>query len=153
MAGRGTAHLRPDGDAVLRVDDLVMEFPVGRSGLKVNAVSGIGFDVLRGETLGLVGESGCGKSTTGRAIMQLPRPTSGSVLLEGQELTALRGSAMRRARTKMQMIFQDPISALNPRRNVRDIVLQKQLMSEEELNEALRHEMLTQPREYAKKLG
>ncbi len=124
MAGRGKAHLRPDGDAVLRVEDLVMEFPVGHKGLKVNAVSGISFDVLRGETLGIVGESGCGKSTTGRAIMQLPRPTSGSVLFEGQELTGLKSNAMRRARTKMQMIFQDPISALNPRRKVRDIVME-----------------------------
>ena len=124
MAGRGKAHLRPDDDVVLRVEDLVMEFPVGRTGLKVNAVSGISFDVLRGETMGLVGESGCGKSTTGRAIMQLPQPTSGSVNFEGQELTALRGADMRRARTKMQMIFQDPISALNPRRKVRDVVME-----------------------------
>ena len=123
MAGTGKAHLH-NGDAVLRVEDLVMEFPVGRTGLKVNAVSGISFDVLRGETLGLVGESGCGKSTTGRAVMQLPRPTSGSVVLEGQELTALQGAEMREARTKMQMIFQDPISSLNPRRKVRDIVME-----------------------------
>jgi peptide/nickel transport system ATP-binding protein len=123
MAGSGKAHLR-DGDIVLRVEDLVMEFPVGRTGLKVNAVSGISFDVLRGETLGLVGESGCGKSTTGRAIMQLPRPTSGSVLFEGQQLTDLHGGEMREARTKMQMIFQDPISSLNPRRKVRDIVME-----------------------------
>ncbi len=123
MAGTGKAHLR-EGDIVLRVEDLVMEFPVGRTGLKVNAVSGISFDVLRGETLGLVGESGCGKSTTGRAIMQLPRPTSGAVLFEGQELTALKGGEMREARTKMQMIFQDPISSLNPRRKVRDIVME-----------------------------
>jgi len=123
MAGTGKAHLR-EGDIVLRVEDLVMEFPVGRTGLKVHAVSGISFDVLRGETLGLVGESGCGKSTTGRAIMQLPRPTSGSVQFEGQEITALHGAEMREARTKMQMIFQDPISALNPRRKVRDVVME-----------------------------
>src|SRR5918995_5755779 len=123
MAGTGKAHLR-NGDAVLRVEDLVMEFPVGRTGLKVHAVSGISLDVLRGETLGLVGESGCGKSTTGRAVMQLPRPTSGSVLFEDQELTALQGKEMREARTKMQMIFQDPISSLNPRRKVRDIVME-----------------------------
>ena len=124
MAGTGKAHLQSDGDVVLRVEDLVMEFPVGRTGLKVNAVSGISFDVLRGETLGLVGESGCGKSTTGRAVMQLPRPTSGSVMFEGHELTALHGNDMREARTRMQMIFQDPISSLNPRRKVRDIVLE-----------------------------
>src|SRR4051795_10962014 len=109
---------------MLRVDDLVVEFPVGRTGLKVNAVTGISFDVLRGETLGLVGGSGCGKSTTGRAIMQLPRPTSGSIMFEGQQLTELAGKEMREARTRMQMIFQDPISSLNPRRKVRDIVLE-----------------------------
>jgi peptide/nickel transport system ATP-binding protein len=123
MAGTGKAHLR-EGDAVLRVEDLVMEFPVGRTGLKVHAVSGISFDVLRGETLGLVGESGCGKSTTGRSIMQLPRPTSGSVIFEGQQLTSLHGGNMREARTKMQMIFQDPVSSLNPRRKVREIVME-----------------------------
>jgi peptide/nickel transport system ATP-binding protein len=122
MAGTGKAHLRDSGDVVLRVDDLVMEFPVGRTGLKVHAVSGISLDVLRGETLGLVGESGCGKSTTGKAVMQLPRPTGGSVLFEGTQLTELSGEAMREARTRMQMIFQDPISSLNPRRKVRDIV-------------------------------
>jgi peptide/nickel transport system ATP-binding protein len=124
MAGTGTAHLRDSDDVLLRVENLVVEFPVGRTGLKVNAVSGISFDVIRGETLGLVGESGCGKSTTGRAIMQLPRPTSGSVRFEGNELTALAGDPMREARTRMQMIFQDPISSLNPRRKVRQVVME-----------------------------
>ena len=124
MAGTGKAHLRSVGDVLLRVEDLVVEFPVGRTGLKVNAVSGISLDVLRGETLGVVGESGCGKSTTGRAIMQLPRPTSGSVLFEGRQLTDMSGDQMREARTRMQMIFQDPISSLNPRRKVRDIVME-----------------------------
>jgi len=124
MAGTGKAHLRDDTNVLLRVEDLVVEFPIGRTGLKVNAVSGISFDVLKGETLGIVGESGCGKSTTGRAIMQLPSPTSGSIMFDGTELTTLSGEAMREARTKIQMIFQDPISSLNPRRNVRDIVLE-----------------------------
>ena len=124
MAGTGTAHLRNKEDALLRIENLVVEFPVGRTGLKVNAVSGISLDVLKGETLGLVGESGCGKSTTGRAAMQLPRPTSGSVLFEGKELTAMSGDPMREARTRMQMIFQDPISSLNPRRKVRQIVME-----------------------------
>ena len=78
MAGTGKAHLR-DGDSVLRVEDLVVELKVGRHAT-VKAVSGISFDVLRGETLGIVGESGCGKSTTGKAVMQIPRPTSGSVV-------------------------------------------------------------------------
>ena len=122
MAGSGKAHLRTEGDVLLRVEDLVMEFPVGHTGLVVHAVSGISFDVLRGETLGVVGESGCGKSTTGKALMMLPKPTSGSVTFEGQELTALPAAEMRAARTRMQMIFQDPISSLNPRRKVRDIV-------------------------------
>ncbi|MEO5724005.1 MAG: ABC transporter ATP-binding protein [Ilumatobacteraceae bacterium] len=124
MAGTGKAHLRNSPDVLLSVEDLVVEFPVGRTGLSVHAVSGISFDVLRGETLGLVGESGCGKSTTGRAIMQLPRPTSGSVLFEDRQLTHMKGNEMREARTRMQMIFQDPISSLNPRRKVRDIVLE-----------------------------
>ena len=121
MAGTGNAHLRPDGQALLRVEDLVVEFPLGR-GKKVHAVSGISLDVLPGETLGLVGESGCGKSTTARAIMSLPRPTSGSVTFDGLCLTELDGEALRRTRTQLQMIFQDPISSLNPTRKVSDIV-------------------------------
>ena len=122
MAGTGKAHLRPRGTALLTIEDLVVEFPVGRKGLKVNAVSGISLDVMEGETVGLVGESGCGKSTTGKAIMQIPRPTSGTVVLEGTELTTLHGEALRKLRPRMQMIFQDPISSLNPRRKVLDIV-------------------------------
>ena len=123
MAGSGKAHLRGDG-ALLQVEDLLVEFPVGRSGLKVNAVTGISFDLVAGETLGLVGESGCGKSTTGRAVMQLPRPTSGTIRFEGRELTALHGEELRKMRTDVQMIFQDPISSLNPRRSVLDIVME-----------------------------
>ena len=121
MAGSGTAHLRPDIDAALRVENLVVEFPApGRK--VVSAVANISFDLAKGETLGLVGESGCGKSTTGRAIMQLPTPTRGSVILDGTELTQLRGEALRRTRPSLQMIFQDPISSLNPRRTVHQIV-------------------------------
>jgi peptide/nickel transport system ATP-binding protein len=119
MAGTGTAHLRED--ALLRVEDLVVEFKAA-GGRRVHAVSGISLDVAEGETLGLVGESGCGKSTTGRAIMQLPRPNTGRVLFEGRDLTRLSGAEMRRARPSLQMVFQDPISSLNPRRRVRDIV-------------------------------
>jgi peptide/nickel transport system ATP-binding protein len=122
MAGSGSAHLRPAADTLLRVEDLVVEFPVGFGGLKVNAVSSVSLDIVEGETLGLVGESGCGKSTTGRAIVQLPHPTAGSVQLDGQELTTLKGEALRKMRPRMQMIFQDPISSLNPRRKVQDIV-------------------------------
>ncbi len=124
MAGTGKAHLNNDGESLLSVNDLVVEFPVGRTGLKVQAVSGISFDVLPGETLGLVGESGCGKSTTGRAIMQLPRPKGGTVRFNGNELTELQGDGMRMLRTNVQMIFQDPISSLNPRRKVREIVME-----------------------------
>jgi len=122
MAGSGTAHLRPEGESLLRVEDLVVEFPVGRSGLKVHAVSNVSFDVAEGETVGLVGESGCGKSTTGKAIMQLPRPTAGRVTFEGSDMTKLSGEELRRTRTRMKMIFQDPISSLNPRRKVEDII-------------------------------
>ena len=125
MAGTGHAHLRPAGDdIVLRADDLVVDFPIGRTGLVVSAVAGISLDVRRGETLGIVGESGCGKTTTGRAIMQLPPPTSGSVRFEGTDLTALGVKQMRAARTRMQMVFQDPISSLNPRRTARNTVLE-----------------------------
>ena len=105
---------------LLRVEDLVVEFHA--EGGKVNAVSGISLDLVAGETLGLVGESGCGKSTTGRAVMQLPRPTSGTVRFDGVELTALKGDELRKTRPQLQMIFQDPISSLNPRRKVGDIV-------------------------------
>ncbi len=121
MAGTGTAHLRPGAETVLEVRDLVVEFPVGR-GQVVHAVSGISFDVLPGETLGILGESGCGKSSAGRALMQLPRPTSGDVRLAGRELTSLRPRELRRARARMQLILQDPISSLNPRRKVNDLV-------------------------------
>jgi oligopeptide/dipeptide ABC transporter ATP-binding protein len=122
MAGSGTAHLRPPGDVLLRAEHLVVEFPVGKTGLKVHAVSDVSIDVHEGETLGLVGESGCGKSTTGRALMQLPRPTAGSVRYRDHDLTTLGGEDLRRVRPEMQMIFQDPISSLNPRRRVGDIV-------------------------------
>jgi peptide/nickel transport system ATP-binding protein len=121
MAGSGAAHLRDGEDTLLRVEHLVVEFPAGGKS-KVHAVSDVSFDVKEGETLGLVGESGCGKSTSGRAIIQLPRPTSGSVRFDGQELTGLKGEALRAIRPRMQLIFQDPISSLNPRRRVADIV-------------------------------
>ncbi|MEV5494685.1 ABC transporter ATP-binding protein [Nonomuraea fuscirosea] len=121
MAGSGSAHLRPRDEVLLRVEDLVVEFPAGR-GRTVRAVSGVSFDLARGETLGIVGESGCGKSSAARALVQLPPPRSGSVRLDGLELTELRGEALRRTRRRLQMIFQDPISSLNPRRRVREIV-------------------------------
>ncbi|WP_084464452.1 ABC transporter ATP-binding protein [Microtetraspora fusca] len=121
MAGTGSAHMRSGQDRVLVVDNLVVEYPAGR-GQKVHAVSGVSFDLLDGETLGILGESGCGKSSAGRAVMQLPPPTSGSVRLDGAELTGLAPRALRTRRRKMQMILQDPVSSLNPRRRVRDLV-------------------------------
>ena len=107
-------------DALLAVEDLVVEYPVG--GRTVHAVSGVSLSVARGETLGLVGESGCGKSTLGRAVLQLVAPTAGRVRFDGVELTTLRSEAMRRMRQRLQLIFQDPIASLNPRRRIGDIV-------------------------------
>ena len=116
------------GEKLLEVDGLKMYFPV-TSGLfiqrkvaDVRAVDGLSFHVDKQETLGLVGESGCGKSTTGRAILQLYRPTAGSVKFDGTELTELKGTELRRFRRKMQMIFQDPFSSLNPRMSVSQII-------------------------------
>jgi peptide/nickel transport system ATP-binding protein len=113
-------HLRPPAEAVLRVEHLEVRFPT--AGGTVHAVSDVSFDVVEGETLGLVGESGCGKSTTGRAVLQLPRPTAGSVQFEHIELTRMSRKELRPIRPRLQMIFQDPISSLNPRRRVFDIV-------------------------------
>jgi peptide/nickel transport system ATP-binding protein len=121
MAGTGKAHMRPDGDRVLEVNDLVVEFKVGKGNV-VKAVSGVSFDLVRGETLAIVGESGCGKSTLGKAILQLPKPTSGSVEFLSKDLTKLKGDELRDMRPAMQMIFQDPISSLDPRLPVREVV-------------------------------
>ncbi|HEX3791472.1 MAG TPA: dipeptide ABC transporter ATP-binding protein [Pseudonocardiaceae bacterium] len=119
---------QPGTPPLLEVRDLVKEFPVRGGGIirrtvgKVHAVSGVSFDLNAGETLGLVGESGCGKSTTGRALLQLHRPTSGSVKFEGRELTGMTTSALRPIRRDMQIVFQDPYASLNPRWPVNDIV-------------------------------
>ena len=121
MAGSGKAHLRPTSETLIRVEDLVVEFrAAGKNTVK--AVSGISLDVKAGETLGLVGESGCGKSTVARSLIQLPPPKSGSVVLDGIELTDLSERQLRTHRTGLQMIFQDPISSLNPRRRVAEII-------------------------------
>ncbi len=105
---------------LLSVRNLTVTF--GSGAHSVSAVAGISFEIAEGETLGLVGESGCGKSTTGKALMKIVAPSSGTIELDGVDITRLRGRALRNARTRMQMIFQDPISSLNPRRRVRDIV-------------------------------
>jgi peptide/nickel transport system ATP-binding protein len=106
-----------DKELLLQVQELTVEYPAGR-GRKVHAVSGVDFTLAPGEILGLVGESGCGKSSLARAVMQLPAPTSGRVLLEGNELTGLSASQLRALRSRFQMIFQDPVSSLNPSRSV-----------------------------------
>ena len=117
-----------DKKALLQVDNLVKHFPITQGILvqkqigAVHAVDGISFDVYPGETLGLVGESGCGKSTTGRTVIQLFRPTSGSVHFEGIDLVNLKGEELRKMRRKMQMIFQDPYASLNPRMTIGEIV-------------------------------
>jgi peptide/nickel transport system ATP-binding protein len=121
MAGTGKNHMRPDGDRILKVEDLTVEFSLGKNKV-VKAVSGISFDVLRGETLAVVGESGCGKSTLGKAILQLPKPTSGSVEFLSKELTTMKKSELRDMRPAMQMIFQDPISSLDPRQPVSEVL-------------------------------
>ena len=105
---------------LLSIRNLTVEYAVG--GKSLFAVSDVSLHVDRGETLGLVGESGCGKSTLGRAVLQLRRPTSGKVVFDGTELTGLEGEAMRLMRRRLQLIFQDPIASLNPRRCVGDIV-------------------------------
>jgi peptide/nickel transport system ATP-binding protein/oligopeptide transport system ATP-binding protein len=113
---------------LLEVTDLVKEFPVRGKGIiprntgTVQAVSGVSFSLQAGETLGLVGESGCGKSTTGRAILQLHKPTSGSVKFDGRELTSMSTKQLRPLRKDIQIVFQDPYASLNPKWQVNDII-------------------------------
>ncbi|MEM5775266.1 MAG: dipeptide ABC transporter ATP-binding protein [Anaerolineaceae bacterium] len=114
-------------DVLLNVENLVMHFPIKRGVFQrtvgyVHAVDGVSFDIRKGETLGLVGESGCGKSTTGRTILQLYKPTGGHVYFNDADLTMLKGEELRVLRRKMQMIFQDPYASLNPRMTVEEIV-------------------------------
>jgi oligopeptide/dipeptide ABC transporter ATP-binding protein len=116
-----------NGDVLVEVRDLVKHFPVGgglfgRAPAMIRAVDGVSFTIRRGETLGLVGESGCGKTTTGRCILQLERPTSGAVLFEGRDLTRLSDAELRPIRRRIQVIFQDPYSSLNPRMTVGQIL-------------------------------
>ena len=114
-------------EVLLRVDNLKMYFPIKRGVIQrtvghVHAVDDVSFEVRKGETLGLVGESGCGKTTTGRTILKLYEPTSGSVVFEGKDLVKLKGEELRLMRRKIQMIFQDPYASLNPRMTVEQII-------------------------------
>ena len=117
-----------ENNILLRVENLVKYFPITRGIIfqkqvgAVHAVDNISFFIRRGETFGLVGESGCGKSTTGRTILQLYRPTSGHVYFDGIDLTTIKGQELRRMRRRMQMIFQDPYASLNPRMTVGEII-------------------------------
>ena len=118
----------PENGILLNVENLKMWFPITQGVVvqrhvgDIKAVDGVSFFIRSGETLGLVGESGCGKSTTGRAILQLYRPTAGDVYFEGENLCQLKGEKLRRMRRKMQMIFQDPYASLNPRMTVGNII-------------------------------
>jgi oligopeptide transport system ATP-binding protein len=119
--------MKAEKEVILRVENLKKYFPIMRGLIRrkvgdVKAVDGVSFDVYKGETLGLVGESGCGKSTTGRVILQLYPVTSGKIIFNGQDLAELRGEALRRIRPGLQMIFQDPHASLNPRMTVGSIV-------------------------------
>ena len=117
-----------DSRKLIRVENLTKHFTITRGTIipkrvgTVQAVDGVTFDIMKGETLGLVGESGCGKTTTGRTILQLSRPTSGKVYFEDIDLSELKGEKLRRMRRNMQMIYQDPYASLNPRLSVGDII-------------------------------
>ena len=123
-----TAGIAPAGEPLIEVRDLRKHFPITRGVFlqrsvgAVKAVDGVSFEVKRGETLGIVGETGCGKSTTARLVMRLLESTSGSVSFEGHDITRTKGSDLKAVRREMQMIFQDPYSSLNPRKTIGSII-------------------------------
>src|SRR5690349_14507598 len=116
------------GEPLVQVRGLVKHFPITQGIIMqrrigaVQAVDDVSFDVMRGETLGIVGETGCGKSTTARLIMRLLEPTSGEVLFEGEDITRFKGARLKALRREAQMIFQDPYSSLNPRKTIGSII-------------------------------
>ena len=114
-------------ESLLQVKDLVKHFPVANSDDLVRAVDGVSFEILAGETLGLVGESGCGKSTVGRCLLRLHEPTSGDVFFEGKNIIGLGNRDLQALRREMQIIFQDPYASLNPRLSIRSIIAEPPL--------------------------
>ena len=119
--------MEKNDDILLKVEHLKKYYPVKSSSLKrsngfVKAVDDISFDVKVGETFGIVGESGCGKSTMGKSVIRLIEPTDGKVILDGQDFTALKGKELKKARENIKLIFQDPYASLNPRMTVKDII-------------------------------
>ncbi|KJY40859.1 peptide ABC transporter ATP-binding protein, partial [Streptomyces sp. NRRL B-1568] len=120
--------MRADGEALLEVRDLVKHYPLTRGILfkkqtgAVHAVDGVSFELRRGETLGIVGESGCGKSTVAKMLVHLERPTAGHIRYKGEDITRLSGRALKAVRRNIQMVFQDPYTSLNPRMTVGDII-------------------------------
>jgi peptide/nickel transport system ATP-binding protein len=121
-----TATSNGNREPLLRVENLVVEYSV--AGRTVHAVSDVSFAIARGQTLGLVGESGCGKSTLARAVLRLGKLTSGRIIFDGIDLTTLKGAALRAMRRRLQIIFQDPIASLNPRRRIGDIIAEPLLI-------------------------
>lgn len=133
-----------DSETLVQVRDLKMHFPVTEGAIiprviaHVKAVNGISFDIKKGETLGLVGESGCGKTTTGRCMLQLEKATSGSIFYDGQDLTKLGKDEMRPLRQRIQVIFQDPYSSLNPRMKIGEIISEPMMVHKTEPDKAAR---------------
>ncbi|MDG9668856.1 dipeptide ABC transporter ATP-binding protein [Hahella sp. CR1] len=140
------ANAVSSGKTILTVNNLKVHFPLGSDGFFkkndrfVKAVDGVSFDVREGETLGIVGESGCGKSTLGRAVLQLISPTDGKVVWLGQDIAGLDSKTMRPHRKSMQIIFQDPLASLNPRRTIGDIIAEPLMTFYPELSKQQRRE-------------